>query len=254
MGAIRSKLSVDQLKRATRSRTDLAGGRVAVTHLEDNEESEIASFDWEETSSDDWREATKAMLEDHAESMGPGLHRYAVRTFDAKDVQRAQTWCRVHIARDRKEPADASDASELDGSADALMRHYARAFEEERKSRLDVMRMVTGMQGDMMKVLAGMAERQHMVEAEYRAQREAEKADLKAALEELAKTQESGSSDGPLGGLGDLLAGPVLDKLLDRFEPQLKPLVEHFAKDILAGAEAEAGATVDVVPVPRLDS
>jgi hypothetical protein len=264
--ATRNKISHDQIQRATRARANLSAGRVVLTALDGEDERPVREWLYDDTreagasgkASHAFCEDVTATVLEHAEAMGNGAHRYALRTSDALGSEKANTWFRV-VVRESREGTNAMD--ELDGSAAAFMTHLQRAFEEERKGRHDALRMVEATQSGVLKLLSAMAERQTILEVEHRATREEERKQLTEALAllEAASQKEreadAGGGGGDFGAMMQTVGATLAEKALERFAPQLEPLVNQLVKGMMQGGEDAAAETVvDVVAPPRLDS
>lgn len=260
--ATRNKISHDQIQRATRAKATLLAGRVVLSALEGEDESPVREWLWDDTrdgtakASSQFCDDVTALVLEHAESQGNGAHRYALRTYDTTGSERANTWFRI-VVRESRDGANAMD--ELDGSVGAFMAHLQRAFEEERKSRHDALRMVESSQAGLIKLLSAMADRQTSLEIEHRATREEERKQLTEALALLEaasqkeREREESSSGGDFGAMMQTVGATLAEKAMERFGPQLEPLVSQLVKGMLQGDDA-VETVVDVATAPRLDS
>lgn len=238
--AICSKLSPSQLERATRVRgVQLEHGNVRVFHVERADETELQSWEWEATQFEGWGDDAVRIVNEHADSLGHGVHRYVLRVYCALDKARGTSWCRVQVRREKDEAAEPKD--ELDGSQGAWMQHIQKAFEDERRFRLDqakasaeqqavLIRQTTELAQSVVKLAQSMGERVTRAEDEVRATLERDRAELEETranfVREAIEAENKGEKpDDMFAGLLKVVIDKIGDKVGEALAPELAPML-----------------------------
>ncbi len=269
--AISSKLSPSQLERATRVRgVSLEHGTVRLFHVERADETELASWDWESTQFDGWGEDAVRTVNEHADSLGHGVHRYVLRVYCAQDKPRGTSWCRVQVKRERDEVVEPKD--ELDGSQGAWMQHIQRAFEDERKFRLEqaksnaeqqatLIRQTTDLAQSVVKLAQSMGDRVTRAEDEVRATLERERLELEETRanfvrEALEAEQDKGEKpDDMFAGLLRVVMDKIGDKVGEALAPELAPMIAPMMQRMMSDeGTATAATAIDAPPANGLPS
>lgn len=261
--AIRSKLSPSQLERATRIKgVSLEHGHVRVFHVERELEMVLQSWEWEASQLEGWPDDAVRFIQEHAESLGHGVHRYVLRVYCANDKPRGtSSWCRVQVAREKDEVVEPRD--ELDGSQAAWMQHIQRSFEDERRFRLEqakasaeqqatLIRQTTELAASVVKLAQSMGERVTRAEDDARAQLERERAELEETranfVKEALELEREGKkeNDSMFSDMLKLVMDKVGDEVAKSLAPELAPMAAKMMGQMLGdGAGEVATAAVD---------
>lgn len=241
----KTRLSKTQLVKETRHRSLQlgTGARVVCRHLtgSGDEGVDILEWPWDETRCEEWGDEAVEQITAHAESLGAGIHRYAVRGEEASGKQRSVTWCRVHVAREPHATGSSDETPSLDGSAESFMRTLQSAYEEERKARHETLRMVNDVLQAQSRTLQAVLERQTMLERE-RTERLVADAERPPA----PAPEESAPTGADMFALALTTMGPAIGaKLGETIAAQLGPMVGQLAPTLGKLAEQVAGGMLE---------
>lgn len=263
--AIRSKCSPTQYRKGiVGPGLGLGQGCTVVLMLVTSESTdELRSWEWDETRDEQWAIDAVEWTKEHAESLGPGGHRYQLVARNADGVQKQSTWSLVHVTRERTTAGGSSDdALELDGSVESYVRMMQDAYAEERKARHESLKLVSDILAGQQRMMAAVLERTAALETKHTEHVLAAQANAPTTTEE--STPPSGASDMFMAALA-MMAPALGDKLGDKLGDALGPMLPDvlaLVKNIGAitdkaaglSAAAPAAAPMDALPDPGVES
>lgn len=156
---------------------------------------------------DAWAERVCEAIRDHAQGMGAGTWKYAIRVL-AGERAVSSTWARLVV---RRSDADDEDAG-LDGSVSSYVQQLQRSLETAGKQNVELQRMMMANFESQSKLMREMFERQASLERE--------RADLVAAsLADAVEGQKRASEDDVMMQLMKLVGPSIGEKIAEKFAP-----------------------------------